>query len=106
MNIEFSKPKNFPYDRIIYFDNRIAMMYGTYKKAKYKSLGMRWMIGESKLGYPNIFGKSMWMVVPKKIALYTLEGILENDSGNIKIEIEEFKNIIQDLKKQIDKSDT
>jgi hypothetical protein len=34
---------------------------------------MRWIAGESELGYPNTFGNPMWMVIPDKLALYILE---------------------------------
>ena len=54
-------------------------MCGKYKTSKTFSVGMRWNIGESKLGYPNIFGKSMWMVVPDKIAVLVLRGLLDDE---------------------------
>ena len=98
MNKDFPRPKNFPYDEVIYTDNEIAMIYGTYKNAKHKSIGMRWMTGESKLGYPNAFGRGMWMVVPSKQAIYLLKGILESDKNNIKIPEYKFEKIISELK--------
>jgi hypothetical protein len=77
----FPTPRNFPYDKVFYFDGNIALMYGTYKDSDHKSLGMRWMKAESKLGYPNIFGKKMWMVVPDRLAKYILAGLLIDDSA-------------------------
>lgn len=53
-------------------------MMGVYKDSRTKSLGLRWMISESELGYPNIFGKEMWMVVPDKLSFYILNGIYNN----------------------------
>ncbi len=75
---EFPRPGNFPYKEVFYSDGVIAMMLGTYKESPDKSLGLRWMEAESELGYPNIFGMSMWMVVPDKLALYILKGINGN----------------------------
>lgn len=76
--MKFPEPKNFQYKEVFYFDGNIALVKGCYKKANNDSLGMRWMVGESKLGYPSTFGKPMWMVVPFKLSQYILEGIFNN----------------------------
>jgi hypothetical protein len=73
--MNFPKPDNFQYKDVFYFDGEIAIMRGRYKGNGYDSIGMRWMIGESDLGYPSTYGHPMWMVVPDKLALYMLEGI-------------------------------
>jgi hypothetical protein len=81
--LKHPKPKNFQYDKVIFDNDEIAMIFGNYKKDPNKSLGMRWITAESKLGYPNIRGCGMWMVVPDKIAFYILEGI-KNDPDEAK----------------------
>lgn len=53
MTEEFPRPQNFPYKEVFYFDGRIALIKGRYKKSTDDSIGMRWMIGESELGYPS-----------------------------------------------------
>lgn len=74
----FPRPSNFPYREVFYFDSEVALMLGTYKDSPDKSVGIRWMISESDLGFPSNRGNPMWMVAPDKLALYMLEGILEN----------------------------
>jgi hypothetical protein len=75
---QFPRPANFPYTDVFYFDGSVAMMLGVYKDSKEKSVGLRWMVGESEIGYPNARGNPMWMVAPDKLGLYMLEGILKN----------------------------
>lgn len=76
--MKFPRPNNFPYSEVFYFDGEVSIMMGVYKDSRTKSLGLRWMISESELGYPNIFGKEMWMVVPDKLSFYILNGIYNN----------------------------
>jgi len=65
MNVNgYPRPQNFTYD-----DGETSLMCGNYKGSEAFSLGMRWNVAESDLGYPNIFGQSMWMVVPTHIAV-------------------------------------
>lgn len=75
--LKFPTPKNFPYERL-YSDGDIAAVFGTYKGAPHKSLGVRWMESESDLGYPNSRGHGMWLILPDTLALYILEGIFRN----------------------------
>lgn len=98
---EFPRPNNFPYKEVFYFDGEIAMMKGRYKDSDNDSIGMRWMVGESELGYPSTFGNSMWMVVPDKLALYIVEGIFRNLENQFKFitDFQEFMlalNFIRD----------
>lgn len=77
MSLEFPTPKNFDYTEVFYFDDCFALIWGQYKNANHQSLGMRWVEAESPLGlgYPNIFGHGMWMVVPDDLAFFILNGI-------------------------------
>jgi hypothetical protein len=90
----FPRPNNFPYQEVFYSDGDVAMMRGRYKEAPHESLGMRWTQAESDLGYPNIHGHGMWMVVPDTMAVYILEGIVKN--------IEKEKDSILSIKELID----
>ena len=81
--MKFPTPKNFPYDRL-YSDGDIAIVFGTYKGAPHKSLGVRWVEAESDLGYPNSRGYGMWLILPDLLALYILEGIFKNIEGEKK----------------------
>jgi len=92
------RPKNFPYDEVFYDNKNIALMFGTYKKNKNKSLGMRWIEAESELGYPNIFGHPMWMVVPNNLAIYILEGIKLNEKSNKNIDWNKIESVLNELK--------
>ena len=76
--MSFPRPQNFPYKDAFYFDGEIAIMKGRYKDSDKDEIGMRWMVGESDLGYPNTRGNPMWMVVPNKLAEYILEGIFKD----------------------------
>jgi hypothetical protein len=87
----FPRPKNFPYDDVLYSDDDFAVVLGTYKNANHKSLGVRWTEAESELGYPNTRGQGMWLVLPEKLALYILEGIFKN--------IEEEKKSVPNMDK-------
>jgi len=87
----FPRPKNFPYDEVLYADDNFAVVLGTYKNADHKSLGVRWTEAESELGYPNTRGQGMWLVIPDKLALYILEGIFKN--------IEEEKKSVPNMDK-------
>ena len=84
---EFPRPLNFPYEKVFYFDGQVALMYGTYKNTPHRSLGMRWMEAESDLGFPNTFGREMWMVVPDRLAKYILAGLLI-DAGSSKVQVD------------------
>jgi hypothetical protein len=75
---DFPRPANFPYTDVFYFDGSVAMMLGTYKDSAEKSVGLRWMVAESDIGYPSTRGNPMWMVAPDKLSLYMLEGIFKN----------------------------
>ncbi len=85
MSIAFPRPKNYPYKDVFYHDGNVALIWGCYKKSPHMSLGMRWTESESPLGYPNIFGNGMWMVVPDNIARFILKGISDNskETNNI-----------------------
>lgn len=50
-------------------------MMGHYKDYQNLCVGMRWMVAEGPLGYPVSRGNPMWMVAPRQLALYMLEGI-------------------------------
>lgn len=102
MCLEFPRPQNFQYEEVFYFNNYTAMIWGRYKNGKDMSLGMRWIKAESKLGYPNIFGKGMWMVVPDNIAFLILDGIdkhRETEKSHIKNEAI-FKEALEDLRQR------
>lgn len=62
---------------------------------------MRWTDAESPLGlgYPNIFGHGMWMVVPDNIAFFILQGIQgdKNEEKSI-LDIQIFETALSDLK--------
>jgi hypothetical protein len=95
--MNFPRPNNFPYKEVFYFDNEIALMKGRYKDADRDAIGMRWMVGESELGYPSTYGNPMWMVVPEKLALFILEGIfrdIENQRSFI-VDFQEFMNALE-----------
>lgn len=77
---DYPRPNIFPYDEVFYDDGEISIMCGKYKEDDWYSLGMRWNVSESELGYPNVFGRSMWMVVPEKIAIHILEGLLNDEN--------------------------
>lgn len=76
--MKFPRPNNFPYKDVFYADGEIALIKGRYKEDDHDSIGMRWMIGESDLGYPSTFGNPMWMVMPNKLAKYVLDGIFKD----------------------------
>ena len=70
------------------------------KNAKDMSLGMRWIKAESPLGYPNIFGMGMWMVVPDNLAFLILDGI-EQHYASEKVYIRNesiFKSALNNLR--------
>jgi hypothetical protein len=93
----FPRPNNFPYKNVFYSDGEIALIKGQYKDSDCESIGMRWMVGESELGYPSTFGNPMWMVVPDKLASYILEGIfreLEKQREFI-IDFQEFMDALE-----------
>lgn len=97
---EFPRPNNFPYNEVFYFDGSVAMMLGVYKESPEKSVGLRWMVAESNLGYPSTRGIPMWMVAPDKLALYMLEGILRNieqEHSSI-LNLNEFMNALHNLR--------
>lgn len=106
MTIEFPRPQNFPYIAVFYFDEKIALIKGKYKKSEDESIGMRWMVGESELGYPSTRGNAMWMVVPDHLAGFILEGIfndLENLRENIK-DFQEFMNALELVRNRAQKT--
>ena len=74
-------------------------MYGSYKNDTNQSLGMRWVAAESVLGYPNIFGNGMWMVVPDKLALYILKGICQHidEESSFILDNKEFIDVLKDF---------
>jgi hypothetical protein len=95
--MKFPRPSNFPYKEVFYSDDEIALIKGRYKDSEHDSLGMRWMVGESDLGYPSTFGNPMWMVVPDKLAKYILEGIFRDIEIQRKfiIDFQEFMDALE-----------
>ena len=93
---EFPRPKNYLYKEVFYFDGEIALIKGKYKDSEKYSIGMRWMVGESDLGYPSTFGNPMWMVVPTKLASFILEGIF-NDLEALRKNILNFQEFMDAL---------
>ncbi len=93
---EFPRPQNYPYKEVFYFDGKIALIKGKYKKSSTESIGMRWMTGESELGYPSTYGNAMWMVVPSNLASFILEGIF-NDIENLRKNIKDFQEFMDAL---------
>jgi hypothetical protein len=92
----FPRPNNFPYKNVFYSDGQIALMKGRYKNSAHESIGMRWMVGESDMGYPSTYGKPMWMVVPEKIARYILEGISRDQKEQeFIIDLQEFREALK-----------
>jgi len=53
---KFPRPQNFQYKEVFYFDDEVALIKGVYNNSDFESIGMRWMVGESDLGYPSSFG--------------------------------------------------
>jgi hypothetical protein len=96
-NMTFPRPNNFPYKEVFYSDGEIALIKGRYKDSDHDSIGMRWMVGESELGYPSTFGNPMWMVVPDKLALYILEGVFRDLEKQRKfiIDFQEFMDALE-----------
>ena len=92
----FPRPKNFTYSEVFYFDNEIALIKGRYNGSANECVGMRWMIGESELGYPSTFGNAMWMVVPETLASFILEGIF-SDIENLRMNILNFQEFMDAL---------
>ena len=96
-HMAFPRPANFPYKEVFYFDGEIALIKGRYKDSDRDSIGMRWMVGESDLGYPSTFGNAMWMVVPDKLAQYILEGIFRD--------LEKQRKFVSDFQEFMDSLD-
>ncbi|MDE1358873.1 hypothetical protein L9W73_16440 [Vibrio aestuarianus] len=94
--LDFPRPKNYPYKEVFSFDGEIALMKGSYKDSKHESIGMRWMVGESPMGYPSTYGNPMWMVVPENLASFILEGIFE-DIENLRKNIRDFQEFMDAL---------
>lgn len=101
--MNFPEPKNFPYKAVFYFDDEIALMKGRYKDSDHDSIGMRWMVGESDLGYPNTRGLEMWMVVPDKLAQYILEGIFRDleTQRRFVIDFQEFMDALEFIRTRV-----
>lgn len=60
---------------------------------------MRWVVADSPLGYPNMFGNGMWMVVPDKLALYLLKGICQHIDNECQfiLDSKEFIDVLKDF---------
>jgi hypothetical protein len=72
-------PSNFTVDKIIYNDNEFSIAFGTWADNS-KVVGMRWNgDGDNSLGYPNVFGKPMWFVIPTDLARQFIATLLGND---------------------------
>lgn len=99
----FPRPANFPYKDVFFFDDEIALIRGRYKGSGCDSIGMRWMVGESELGYPSTFGNAMWMVVPDKLAKYILEGIFKDIEHQRKFvkDFQEFMNALDFIRSTV-----
>ncbi|MGO2234125.1 hypothetical protein B6N13_18195 [Marinomonas sp. UCMA 3892] len=96
MQQDFPRPQNYPYKDVFYFDGEIALIKGRYKDSESDSIGMRWMVGESELGYPSTFGNAMWMVVPDQLAGFILEGIF-SDLVSLRKNIRDFQEFMDAL---------
>lgn len=106
---EFPRPRNYPYKEVFYSDGSIAMMYGNYKGDDTKTVGLRWTQAESALGYPNVHGRGMWMVLPDKLALYILKGIsadvrTDEDQRKLILSPAEFDVALQEVRERMNRS--
>jgi len=100
--VTFPRPNNFPYKEVFYFDGEIALIKGRYKDFEHDSIGMRWMVGESEMGYPITYGNPMWMVVPDKLAQYILEGIFRDIEKQrcFILDFQEFMDALEFIRSQ------
>ena len=99
----FPRPNNFTYKEVFYSDGEIALIKGQYKNSVHDSIGMRWMVGESDLGYPSTFGNPMWMAVPDKLAQYILEGIFRDLERQriFVIDFQEFMDALEFIRTRV-----
>lgn len=79
----------FPVDRenVIYCDDLYSLALSVYDKRELKetnrySLGMRWQT--DRKGWPKLFGRPIWMIVPDPVAIPILKNLLEKnrEQGN------------------------
>ncbi len=63
---------------VVYFDGFAALITGNYDGDPIPCVGMRWMRAEGPQGYPVTSGHPTWMVLPCKIAIYVIQGALDD----------------------------
>jgi hypothetical protein len=80
----------FPVDHILYDDGDFSIAWGTYDSGR-KCLGMRWNGDPSDpndAGYPKLFKHPVWFVLPKKLSVPLLKGLLATPSAKNKAVLE------------------
>jgi len=75
-NPEHVNPHNFKVDSILYNHDGFSIAYGEWEKSS-NCIAMRWDGETDKLGFPQTFGHSTWMVLPENFTISILKILLD-----------------------------
>ena len=72
------EPNKWAEHRILFDNGSYSVIAGKYDGREEMTLGERWNghPGHGELGFPNVFGRPVWHVVPDFLHLYVLHGVL------------------------------
>ena len=82
-------PKNFIVETILYNHESFSVAYGCWDD-DYRCLAVRWDGEENRSGFPQTFGRPMWLIIPQELTIPILKGFLDKDVQSDKKEILEL----------------
>lgn len=88
-------------EEVVYSDEWYALAVSRYGENEHYSLGMRWQFDnqEKPYGFPNMFGRPVWMIIPDDLAVPILAHILntikDKENG---VDYKKLINAIKNLK--------
>ncbi len=71
---EFQHAK-FPVDAVLFNHGTFSIAWGTWE-GETRTLGMRWNGGDDSAGYPKLFGRPVWFILPKELTIPTIIGLM------------------------------
>src|SRR5215211_5616159 len=61
---EFEHTK-FPVEQVLYNDGQFSVVYGCWEEEQEQRIGMRWNGQGDDPGYPKLFSKPVWFLLPE-----------------------------------------
>lgn len=75
---DFQQSK-FPIDHVIFNSGYFSIAWGTWE-GRERCLGMRWNGDGTDAGYPKLFKRPVWFIIPQELTIPILKGLEHAES--------------------------